>query len=42
MMFQSPKIGSVVSNYGITDAEKLYDKLFQSPKIGSVVSNKFL
>ena len=42
MMFQSPKIGSVVSNEGSIEfsAQELAE--FQSPKIGSVVSNKIM
>ena len=37
--FQSPKIGSVVSNKGLTMSSNELDFVFQSPKIGSVVSN---
>ena len=38
--FQSPKIGSVVSNEGLASFISKVSEQFQSPKIGSVVSNK--
>ena len=39
-LFQSPKIGSVVSNiFYIVPTPSRDGKEFQSPKIGSVVSN---
>ena len=38
LQFQSPKIGSVVSNLERAEADS-EGYLFQSPKIGSVVSN---
>ena len=37
--FQSPKIGSVISNIPKVVSRPLAIWLFQSPKIGSVVSN---
>ena len=41
-MFQSPKIGSVVSNLILIVRKQVKKILFQSPKIGSVVSNLIL
>ena len=41
LAFQSPKIGSVVSNIlGIYNNGEVIAYSFQSPKIGSVVSNR--
>ena len=40
-LFQSPKIGSVVSNKGLNMEKFTFTaNKFQSPKIGSVVSNQ--